>query len=418
MTAEFDWLISVDDHLVEPPNLWTSRLPKKYRDEGPRLLKIDGLDTWVYEETRMPFNGIWAPAGKPKDDWSMDPVNYDEMHPSCYDPMERLKIMDVAGILVQTNMPTYPRLCGQLFLKAEDKDLALLCVQAWNDFILDEWCAAAPGRFIPIAMLPLWSSKLAAQEAERAIGKGARGLIFSDQIADLGQPSLHDEDNYWDPLLQVANDSGLPICMHISSGSAHPTTAVDAPTVVSFAIAPMNALRTMYDWMFSGHFFRYPMLRIVLNEGGIGWMPYALHWLDHTVDVQRWSWKKDYTLSTKVGVTSDWRWTANDFGHQQLRRKVVDPECPPSVLFKDHVFGVFIDDPVGVDNIDRIGVDNVMIGTDYPHTDTSWPESIKIAQKQLFPLNNDEITRKVLTGNASRLFQFTPARPPTARTVQ
>jgi predicted TIM-barrel fold metal-dependent hydrolase len=403
-TASTDWLISVDDHLFEPPHLWVERLPSKYREAGPRVVRIDGIDTWVYEETHVPMTGISAVVGQPREDWTLSAINYEDLHPACYDPNERVKAMDVAGILAQTNFPQYPRFCGQIFSEARDKDLALLCVQAWNDFVLDEWCGEAPGRFIPLAMVPLWDPVLAAREAERAIAKGARGIIFSENAADLGLPSIHDAHGHWDPLLGVADETGLPVCMHIGSSSKLLSTAPDAPTVLSFALGPLNAMKTLFDWTFSGHFFRHPDLKIVLSEGEIGWIPFALMWLDRTVERQVWAETKDFNFDMATGDFSE-RQTGSD-------RRTISQSQLPSELFRDHVFGCFIDDAVGVRNLDLIGEDNVLMETDFPHSDGSWPDSIALAKHQLGSLPPD-VQHKILIGNACRVFQFTPAAPPT-----
>ena len=109
--------------------------------------------------------GVSAVIGRDKDDWSLTPSNYDEIHPSCFNPAARIETMNVAGILAQANFPTFPRFCGQAFMEASDKDLALLCVQAWNDHILEEWCGEFPGRFLPLAMVPMWDAELAAKRA-------------------------------------------------------------------------------------------------------------------------------------------------------------------------------------------------------------------------------------------------------------
>jgi predicted TIM-barrel fold metal-dependent hydrolase len=398
-----DWLISVDDHLVESPTLWTSRLPLKYRDIGPRVERTDkGHDVWAYEDARWSVPGVGAVIGKDKDDWSIAPANYDEIHPSCYDPVERVKTMNVAGILAETNFPTFPRFCGQAFMEAHDKELALLCVQAWNDHILEEWCGSAPGRFLPLAMIPMWDVHLAVVEATRAIDRGARGIMFSENCATLGLPSIHDAGGYWEPLFQLANDTDLPLCMHIGSSSRFPTTAEDAPAIIPTGSGGVvNAIQALWDWMFRGQFLTYPNLKIVLSEGQVGWIPYMLDWMDHTLDRQRWARSGDFQVN----------YAAGEFNARGLPRKIVDPDQPPSVLFRNHVFGCIMDDPVGIRNIDLIGVDNVMIETDFPHSDGSWPQSRDLAHKQLAPLGDDGM-RKVMIDNASRVFHFTPADPP------
>jgi predicted TIM-barrel fold metal-dependent hydrolase len=398
-----DWMISVDDHVFEPPTLWIDRLPKKYHDVGPRVERIGNIDTWCYEDTRIPMTGISAIVGRDREDWSMEAINYEDIHPSVWQVGPRVEAMNQAGILVQTPFPQYPRFCGQLFKEAQDKDLALLCVQAWNDFMIDEWAGGAPGRFIPLAMVPLWDATLAAREAERAIAKGARGIIFSENAATLGLPSIHDRFGYWDPLFSVANETGLPICMHIGSSSKLPTTAPDAPVMLTLTLGVINAVATLLDWTFSGQFFRHPNLKIALSEGEIGWMPFIKMWMDRSADRQVWAQNTDFNFDLATG----------DFSRKPVHHTIVDPDKPPSELFREHVYGCFIDDYVGVRNIDLIGVDNIMMETDFPHSDGSWPDSIEIAKREVASLPVED-QYKLLRGNAERLFQFTPAEPPVA----
>jgi predicted TIM-barrel fold metal-dependent hydrolase len=401
MVISTDWLISVDDHVFEPPELWSSRLPGRYREVGPRVVRIDGLDTWVYEDTAVPMTGISAVADKPKDEWSMLATNYEDLHPSVYELGPRLEAMNTAGVLAAVQFPTYPRFCGQVFAEAKDKDLALLGVQAWNDFMIDEWGQGAPGRIIPLAMVPLWDAQLAAAEATRAIEKGARGIIFCENAAALGLPSIHDHDNYWDPLFHVANDTGLPICMHVGSSSKIPLTAPDAPLMIGMAIGIMNAVATMVDWMLSGQFFRFPNLKIALSEGEIGWMPFALTWLERMTERQRWAQRTDFHFDMAHG----------EYAEKDLVRKIIDPDYSTHQMFRDHIYGCFIEDPIGISHLDELGIDNIMIETDFPHSDGSFPDSIAVARKQLEHLGEDTMA-KILTGNACRAFQFEAAQPP------
>jgi predicted TIM-barrel fold metal-dependent hydrolase len=387
--------------VFEPPDLWVSRLPAKYLDTGPQVQRIDGVDTWVYEGTRRPMTHLSAVVGTPREDWSMAAVNYEDLHPSVWKPADRVTAMNEAGILVQTPFPQYPRFCGQRFKEAKDKELALLCVQAWNDFMIDEWAGSAPGRFIPLAMIPLWDARLAEAEARRAIAKGARGVMFSENAAALGLPSIHDAGGYWDPLFGLLNETGLPLCIHVGSSSKLPTTGSDAPLMLTLTLGVINAFTTLADWLFSGQFFRHPNLKIVLSEGEIGWIPFAKYWMDRSAERQVWSQKTDFNLDLVKA----------DFSAKALPHRIVDPDVPPSKLFDDHVYGCFIDDSVGVRNIDLIGVDNVMMETDFPHSDGSWPRSITIARDQVSPLSPDD-QLKLLRKNAERLFQFEPAAPP------
>jgi hypothetical protein len=129
-TPELDWLVSVDDHVIEPPKVWVDRLPAKYREVGPRMLADD---SWAYEDKLVPTSGLSVAAGKRKEEFSPNPVPYSEMRPAAYDPIARVADMDRAGILGSLCFPSFPRFCGQVFWEAKDKELALLCVQAYND---------------------------------------------------------------------------------------------------------------------------------------------------------------------------------------------------------------------------------------------------------------------------------------------
>src|SRR3954468_16897731 len=147
-----EWLISVDDHVIEPPNVWTDRLPAKYQDVGPRMK--DSI--WLYEDKVVETAGLSVCAGKDKEEFSLDPVTFEDMRPGAYDPIARVADMDRAGIAASLCFPSFPRFCGQIFWEARDKELAMLCVRAYNDWMIDEWCGTVPGRFIPLTIIPLW----------------------------------------------------------------------------------------------------------------------------------------------------------------------------------------------------------------------------------------------------------------------
>ena len=153
---------------------------------------------WVYEDRQIVTTGLNAVAGKKREEFSPEPITYDDMRPGCYDPAARVADMDQGCVLVSMLFPSFPRYCGQVFHEAKDKDLALLCVQAWNDFILEEFAAAYPGRFIPMMIIPLWDPAAAAAEIERTAALGAKSIAFSENPTKLGLPSIHTD--YWDPV--------------------------------------------------------------------------------------------------------------------------------------------------------------------------------------------------------------------------
>ena len=159
-------------------------------------------------------------------------------------------------------------------------------MKAYNDWMIEEWSGSAPGRFIPMIIIPLWDPALAAAEVERTAALGAKAIAFSENPYALGLPSIHSRDRYWDPLWTAAQDTGMPICTHVGSSSKLPTTSPDAPFIVTMILAPFNAGITCADWLFSGLFVRFPTLKLCLSEGGIGWMPYVLERCEYSLERQ------------------------------------------------------------------------------------------------------------------------------------
>jgi predicted TIM-barrel fold metal-dependent hydrolase len=299
------------------------------------------------------------------------PVTYDEMRPGCYEPGARFADLAEAGIDGSLSFPTWIRFCGQALSEAADKELGLACIQAYNDWMVEEWCADP--RLIPLIVVPLWDASLAAQEVRRNAARGVRAVAFSEIPAYLGYPSIHDRQRYWDPFFAACDETDTVINMHIGSGSRMPSTSDDAPMMVQSTATFTNCMLSMCDWLFSGAFVRFPNLKIAYSEGQIGWIPYVLERADHV-------------------------WTENrgSSGAENV------PE-PPSSYFADHVHGCFFADQFGLDNLDRIGIDNVMFECDYPHQDSTWPHTRKVAEEMTRGLDA-AVVEKIMRGNAIRLY--------------
>jgi predicted TIM-barrel fold metal-dependent hydrolase len=399
-TDTSDWLISVDDHVIEPGTVWTDRLSSKDREMGPHLEVHDGNSAWVYEGRVFPHRLLHAAAGRTKEEFSPRPVSYEDMRPGCYDPLARVEDMNQDGVLASLCFPSFPRFCGQTFYEARDHGLGLRCVQAYNDWMIDEWSGRAPGRFIPMIILPLWDPVAGAAEIERCAEKGAKAITFPENPTPLGLPSIHASSRYWDPVLSAANDTKMPLCTHIGSSSQMPATSKDAPMIVHISVQTVNLMLTTADWVFSGAFDRFPDLKLCLSEGGIGWIPYMLEHLDYTWERQRhWAASGLVTLDDAIAGQ----------GGGEHPESALNFDTPPSEIFRNHVYGCFIDEQFGVDVIDYIGIDNVMIETDYPHTDSTWPHSREIASERL-KKRSDEERFQILQGNAMRVFNFEPAK--------
>ena len=389
-------IISVDDHVVEPPTVWSDRLPSKYQDVGPRILQApvkeisfvggkfmavpgepgdpgEPVDWWLYEELRRPLLRVDAAVGHDRDEITMKGTTYDWMRPGAWQVKPRLEDMDTNWIEASLCFPTFPRFCGQTFMEAKDKDLALLCVKAYNDWMVDEWCGESGGRLIPLTLIPLWDAALGAAEVRRNAERGVRAVCFSEIPPFLGLPSVHDKDHYWDPFFAACEETRTVICMHIGSSSKMPSTSKDAPPAVGSTLTFANACYSLVDWLMCGAFNRFPDLKIAYSEGQIGWIPYILERADVVWEDNR-AWG---------GVAEN-----------VLR--------PPSELFREHVYGCFFDDAHGLRSLDAIGVDNVTYESDYPHSDSTWPRTRQIAEEQMQDLDPEAVA-KIVRGNAIRM---------------
>ncbi|GGV41167.1 amidohydrolase [Actinomadura cremea] len=391
-----DWMISVDDHVLEPPNVWVDRVPSKDRDRAPHMeVDDDGMDFWVYDGKRMPSSGLSAVVGKAKEEFSPEPVPYSEMAPGCYDAKARVADMDRAGVLASLCFPSVTRFCGQLFYEAEDRAFGFTCLQAYNDWMIDEWCASAPGRYIPLVLIPLWDPKLAAKEMERCAAKGATSFAFSENPEPLGLPTIHDPGGYWEPVMAAANDLEMVASMHVGSSSTLPQICSDAPFMANLTWGATRTSGTMLSFLFSGLFQRYPKLKIALSEGEAGWAPYFLERAEQVLDKQRHWVKRGATFMDHAGSGD-----VIDLDNLDLRAD-----------FAKHIYLCIIEDQHAIASLGEIPEDNLMCETDYPHSDTTWPNSIQVAKKTMSGLPA-ETQYKILRGNAERLYRFTPAEPP------
>jgi predicted TIM-barrel fold metal-dependent hydrolase len=369
-------LVSVDDHLVEPPALFEGRLPAGYSDRAPRVdRRADGSDVWVFNGSVIPNVGLNAVAGRPREEYGVEPTAFDEMRPGCFDVDERIKDMNAGGVLASMNFPSFPGFSGRLFAACEDKGLALAVTQAYNDWHIDEWCGSHPGRFIPMALPVLWDPVLAAKELRRVAAKGCHSMTFTENPATLGYPSFHDA--HWDPLWTAACDEDVVISIHLGSSGQLTVTAPDAPVDVMITLQPMNICQAAADLLWSRVIKQFPTIRFALSEGGTGWIPYFLDRLDRTYDMHR-------------------AWTGQDFGAKL-----------PSEVFREHFLTCFIADPVGVQLRHLIGVDNIAWECDYPHSDSSWPEAPEELAGVAADVPDAELAR-ISYENACRWYHFDP----------
>ncbi len=402
-----DWLISTDDHVIEPPHVWLTHLPAKFRDRAPRVIRDadDGHWKWQFEDKRNVISGLSAVAGTPSSTWDPLPMNLETPRFAAYNsPEARVEAMNEDHVIASMLFPTYGRFCGQTFLEANDKELGLACMQAYNDWMIDEWCASAPGRFIPLAVVPLWDGELAAREARRAAAKGAKSISFTENPSVLGLPSLHDRNRYWDPLLQACVELGLPLSIHIGSSSRVRLAAPDVPLIEGASFMALAPHETTIDWIWSGNLIRYPELKIVLSESGVAWMPALIERMRR--DQHRWRWVRDSDTTFEGDVlTGDprSRGERSPFGD-------IPAGFDPLDAYHRSIFPSVVTDDYGWEALDYLGVDNILVETDYPHGDSAFPHSAETIKSNLRHLPEAQRV-KILRGNACRVFDFTPPPP-------
>jgi predicted TIM-barrel fold metal-dependent hydrolase len=388
--SEMPKIISMDDHLIEPPDLWQSRLPAKYKDEGPRVVNaprgkfvLDGANYrevpgdgpemaswWHYEDHIYQLKLTIACPGIPPEEVHPIGVTFEDVAPGCYQPKARIADMDKNHVDGSLCFPNYPRFCGQLFAERKNKDLSKLCVEAYNDFMVEEWCGDSDGKLIPLCVVPLWDVELAAAEIRRNAARGVRAVAFSELPSWLGYPSI--PSGYWDPFLEACEETGTVICMHIGSGTKLVTPSPESGTMVMMGTIFCNTVASMCEWIFSGKLDRFPKLKLLWAESQIGWIPYLLERLEEAYHVHQWA-QNEYRLPN-----------------------------PPSYYYLNNCFGCFFKDAVGIDLIDKVGVDNILFETDYPHQDGTFPRSRQVAEETFGHLDQDAVY-KIARGNAIRL---------------
>jgi predicted TIM-barrel fold metal-dependent hydrolase len=375
-----DWVIDCDTHITESAGVWRDRLPAKWRDRGPRMLRTErGVDAWQIGDSARPIPiGMTAVAGWPKP-FPSCPKTMDDTPVAAHDATARLAYMDSVGIWAMALYPNIGGFGNQGFLQLGDADLMLACVRAYNDW-LTEWCAADSRRFIPIMATPFWDIDATVAEVERCAAMGHKGILFSGEPQVLGQPHLG--DRHWDPLYRIAAETGLSLNFHIGSGDmsdsfnrdrvkAHGVGSTLVTTSLDLFLG--NAMQVA-DLLLSGVLPRHPDARFVSVESGIGWVPFVLESADYC------------------------------FEYSTMRAERPEYDMRPSDYFHRQVFACsFFESHAPQRDLDVIGADNVLFETDYPHPVCLFGNVRERIDEAFGAL--DEVTRrKVLWDNAAKLY--------------
>ncbi|MEE9285595.1 MAG: amidohydrolase family protein [Dehalococcoidia bacterium] len=365
-------IISADDHLQEPADLWQARLPAALRDRAPKLVTLpDGGQGWqVADQPPRPL-GILVMAGRRPEEFQDSGLTWDDVRPGCYDPHERIYDMDVDGIHASV---LYPNVCLDFFMAqvALDPEVAGPCYQVYNDHLAD-FCSTNPDRLIGIALLPLDTVEGAVAELERIAGvPGLRGALLP--IIPPGDADWNDPK--FEPLWAAASETGLPLSIHAGRprGMAprHQIMQMNAGAAIYMHIGPFSTAEALAHIMWTGVFDRYPTLRIVSVEGGIGWLPFFKERAQRVFDRHR-AW-----MGAKV-------------------------ESGPEAWFGRNLFATFEQDEAGIHSRDLIGVDTLVWASDYPHSETSWPNSKQSIETTFRNVPQDQV-QKIVHDNAARLY--------------
>jgi hypothetical protein len=365
-------IVSVDDHVLEPPDVFRDRMPAHLEVRAPRVERDDaGVDWWVVDDERFPLLGAdalvtWDMSGK-----YLGPLNFEQVRRGAWDIDARVRDMDLCGIAASLTFPSAPwGFAGQRFLRMRDRELGLAAMRAYNDWVIDDWCARHPGRIIPQQVTWLADVDVAASEVRVNADRGFRAVSFSENPEKLGLPTLH--SGYWDPLFAACEETETVIDLHVGSSSETLVPSSGSPPEVLGLLFNVNAFAACVDWLYAKIPVRFPGLRIALSESGLGWIPMLLDKLDYMA---------------RGGSAWD------------------DPTIDPvDVLRRNFWFSTYYD-PRALPASTEVGIDRIMVETDYPHYDSSWPDTQELLDRQLRALPAHDVD--LLThGNAEALYRF------------
>ena len=370
-------VVSVDDHVQEHPEVWTSRLSKaKWGDRIPHLAEqADGSQVWEIDGQGVPMRGV-ASAGAMMPDRNQEPQRWDQVPAAAYQPAARLQAMDADGVDCSVLYPTVPGVAGQHFGAIEDAQLELACVQAYNDFLVEEW-AGHSARFIPQCAVPISSTQAAAEELRRAVAKGHRGVILPSLPWHL-KDVPHINDEAWDVVWAACQELEVPVCFHagVSPSTQLETWSGFSPALaaaMSSITAPASTIPIVANLLFSRILTRFPRLKIVFAETTLAWGAYEIETADH------------------------------QFERQRLHTEGYDMK--PSELFHRQCYLTGWYDRAGFLVRQYLGVENMLWQTNFPQSNSTWPNTRDYINRSFEGVPANE-RKMVLSGNAASLYKL------------
>ena len=371
-------VISVDDHVVEPPHTFEGRLPARLSEWAPRIVETpEGHQVWLFEDHTYTQVGMNAVAGRRPETVRVEPFRFEQMRPGCYDVDSRVEDMDINGVWASVNFPSQiTGFCGRVFFSARERDLGIACVRAWNDWLYEEWHLAHPQRIVPLGIAYLADPQEAAAEIVRNAKRGFRSVTLPERPHLVGLPSLW-ERTHWDPIIDACVDTGTVVSLHVGSAGIVEMPRGSPMLQLGATLFGQMSLTACAEWLWSEYPLRHPDLKIAMSEGGIGWVPMLLDRLDNIVD--------------RSGYGNAW-------------------DMRPAEVLKRNFWFCTIDDPSTIDTRYRIGVENIMVEVDYPHGDSTWPDTQAVLAKYWGHLPAMEL-RMLCSENAAALYRHPLPEP-------
>jgi predicted TIM-barrel fold metal-dependent hydrolase len=381
-------VISVDDHAVEEPDMFLSRVPAKHRDAAPRVVEDEnGDEYWQIgdERFRIGIQGMSAVMVAP-DKRRYDAIRYDEMWPGAVRFDERVRDMDSCGVAAALNFPsTVFGFSGRRLSEQPDRDLGLACFEAYNEWTND-YADAYPGRFIKQGIAWLHDVDIAVEQIRRNAARGFTALSWTENPERLGLPSLY--SGYWEPLFAACVETGTVLDLHVGSGALTMVPSTETPAPAHSVMFPANGMMTAVDWIFAGIPSRHPELKIVFSEAGIGWAPMLLERMER---------------QESRGRLNPDGWPAPEEGNMFTRPFEPLPE-PMADAFRRNYYFATLGEPLLLRLRDAIGLDHIMMECDYPHTDALFPHVQEIVDASVTGCTDEEI-HKICWANASALYR-------------
>ncbi|MGZ8483090.1 MAG: amidohydrolase family protein [Candidatus Binatia bacterium] len=369
--------ISVDEHVQEHPEVWTKRLSRaKWGERMPHLAKnSNGKERWLIDLREIALAGV-ADCGAVMSQRTENPQRWADVPAAVHNPKERLKAMDAAGIDYAVLYPTVAGIGGQNFGRIEDGELEIACVQAYNDWLLEEWAGVSP-RFVPQCIVPLAPIESTVAEIRRCVANGHRGVIYPSIPMELRELP-HINDAIYDPVWAACQDLGVPICFHAGASAkiqipAYEGYAPATAAAIEAITRPASSVSVLVNLLISKILMRFPKLKIVLAESGLGWGAYLLEYTDFQ-------------------ATGD-----------QLPQNGYD--LMPSELFKRQCYLVGWYDRASLRVRDYIGTDNILWSSQFPQATSTWPNT-QAALAKSFAGVADADKQKILWHNAAQLYKI------------